>query len=111
VDNARKYERSAISQDGNALDQFEVLVFGESVRLVDFSAGGLYVISKLPFSPGEIDISVSFRKSGKIDLIGSRMNACVHGSLPRPEVARAGVCGKRLLHLTMRPTMDLDSFP
>ena len=37
---------------------------------MDFSAGGLYVISKLPFSPGEIDISVNFKNRGKIDLIG-----------------------------------------
>ena len=70
MENVRKYERHAIDQDGNTIDQFEVLLFGESVRLVDFSLGGLYVLSKLPFSPGEIDISVSFKNRGKIDLIG-----------------------------------------
>ena len=70
MENVRKYERHAIDQDGNTIDQFEVLLFGESVRLVDFSLGGLYVLSKLPFSPGEIDISVNFKNRGKIDLIG-----------------------------------------
>ena len=48
---------------------------------MDFSARGLYVISKLPFSPGEIDISVSFEDRGKIDSIGNTVRVNKEGDM------------------------------
>jgi hypothetical protein len=81
VENARKYERHAISQDGNTVDQYEVILLGEPVRLVNFSVGGLYVLSKLPFSPGEISISVSFGNRGKIELIGNIVRVGKEGDM------------------------------
>lgn len=41
------------------------------VRLVDFSLGGFYVVSESKPSRDEINISVKFGNSGRIDLVGS----------------------------------------
>jgi hypothetical protein len=81
VDNERKYQRYAIGQDGNTVDQFEVILLGEPVHLVNFSVGGLYVLSKLPFSPGEISITVSFKNRGKIELMGNIIRVGKEGDM------------------------------
>lgn len=68
--NARRYQRYALSQEADSLDQIEVMVEGQTVRLVDFSVGGLYILSKAPLTQKEIKISVNFKERGKIDLLG-----------------------------------------
>ena len=68
----RRYQRYALSDDGDAPAQVEVIIDGEPVRLVNFSVGGLYVLSRTPFSPGTtISFSVNFENRGKIDLDGT----------------------------------------
>ncbi len=70
MDDARQYQRYAVSDDGITDGQFEIAVDGELVRLVDFSVGGLHFISKVPFSPGVVNLLVTFKNRGEISLIG-----------------------------------------
>ncbi|MFH1671906.1 MAG: PilZ domain-containing protein [Pseudomonadota bacterium] len=70
MNNDRKYQRYTISQSGNTSDQPEVFIEKELVRLVDFSVGGFFVVSESRPSGDEINISVKFGNSGKIDLVG-----------------------------------------
>ena len=70
MNTARKFQRYAISQSGNTSDQPEVFIGKELVRLVDFSVGGLYVVSESRPPRGEINISVKFGNHGKMDLVG-----------------------------------------
>jgi hypothetical protein len=69
--NARKYQRYALSHSENTPDQFEVMVDGKLVSLVNFSVGGMSILSDIPFTPGRIHISVNSRNRGEIDLIGT----------------------------------------
>jgi hypothetical protein len=70
MNDRRKYQRYAVNNDGDTPAQGEVKVEGELVRLVDFSLGGLCILSKIPFSPVLISISIELGNHGKIDLIG-----------------------------------------
>jgi PilZ domain len=83
MDDRRKYQRYALSQDEKILDQFEVKVEGELVRLVDFSVGSMSILSKLPFTPGIVNISVNFKNSGRIDLIGAIVRVSKNGDMWR----------------------------
>jgi hypothetical protein len=45
----RKYQRYDVDNNGGTLDQIKVIVAGEPVRLVNYSLGGLYFLSKQRF--------------------------------------------------------------
>lgn len=66
MENVRRFPRYAVSSP----DQVEVFLGGKAVRLVDFSLGGFYVVSDSKPPQGEIDISVKFQNSEKMDLVG-----------------------------------------
>lgn len=71
MSNGRRYQRYAVMEDISSSEQPEVIVATESVRLANFSVGGLYILSKSRFSiSGEVNISVKFENHGKIDLTG-----------------------------------------
>ena len=72
MNDRRQYQRYAVNNDGDALVQAEnqIEVKGELVHLVNFSLGGLCILSKNPFPPGVVGISCEFRNCGKIDLRG-----------------------------------------
>lgn len=70
MDDRRRYQRYAVSDDRNTIAQAKIKVDGESVQLVDFSVGGLCVLSKKPFSSGIKRISVEFKDRGKIEVYG-----------------------------------------
>jgi hypothetical protein len=68
----RKYQRYDVDYDGDKLDQIEVKVEGEPVRLVNFSLGGLYFLSMQRFSSDiTIHVSIDFGNRGKMDLTGT----------------------------------------
>jgi hypothetical protein len=68
----RTYQRYDINPDGDTLDQIEVRVEGEPVRLVNYSLGGLYFLSMQRFSSdATIHVSIDFANRGKIDLTGT----------------------------------------
>jgi len=81
MDDRRKYQRYALSQGEKIHDQFEVKVEGELVRLVDFSVGSMSILSKLPFTPGIVNISVNFKNRGRIDLIGAIVRVSKNGDM------------------------------
>jgi Tfp pilus assembly protein PilZ len=82
MNNSRRYQRYTVSQDAGTPDQFEVIVEGELVRLVHFSVGGLYILSKLFFPFGEtINILVNFRNHGKIELTGTIVRVRKEGEM------------------------------
>jgi hypothetical protein len=67
----RTYQRYDIDPDGDTLDQIEVRVEGEPVRLVNYSLGGLYFLSMKRFSSdATIHVSIDIINRGKIALIG-----------------------------------------
>jgi hypothetical protein len=67
----RKYQRYDVDYDGDTLDQIEVIVEGEPVRLVNFSLGGLYFLSTQRFSADTtIHVSINFGNRGEIALTG-----------------------------------------
>lgn len=76
----RNYQRYAVKYEEDTPTQVEVIVEGELVRLVDFSLGGLFFLSKKPFSLGAtISLSVDLEKRGKIALIGKVVRAMEEG--------------------------------
>jgi hypothetical protein len=81
MENGRRYQRYAINQDRDTLDQLEIIVEGKVVQLVNFSVGGLYIISELPIAGKEIKISVNFKNRGKIDLIGNVIRQKKEGAM------------------------------
>jgi len=81
MSNARKYQRYAVIKGVNTPDQFEVFVDGELVQLVNFSVGGLYILSKLPISPGKINILIDFTNRSKIELIGTIVRVSKEGDM------------------------------
>jgi hypothetical protein len=82
VSEIRNYQRYAVSYDGDTTAQVEVIVEGELVRLQDFSLGGLFFLSKKPFSLGAtLSLSVDLEKRGKIDLIGKVVRAKEEGDM------------------------------
>ena len=77
----RRYQRYALN-DGAIPAQVEVILEGELVRLVNFSVGGLYILSETPFSPGAtVSFSVNFENRGKIDLIGTVVRVSEEGDI------------------------------
>lgn len=78
MNEARKYQRYTIIDNENTP---EVMVDGVLVRLRDFSLGGMYILSKLPFTPGTINISINFKNRGKIDLIGNIVRVVKEGDM------------------------------
>jgi hypothetical protein len=70
MDDKRRYQRYVVNDDRNIISQAEIKVDGESVRLVDFSVGGLCVLSKKPFPSGLKRILVEFKDRGKIEVYG-----------------------------------------
>ena len=81
MEERRRYQRYTVDKGVNTPEHFRVTVAGQPVRLVNFSLGGLYVLSKEPFSPGEVDVSVSFQHRGKIDLVGKVVKVTKEGKL------------------------------
>jgi hypothetical protein len=79
----RKFQRYDVSNDEDTPAQGQVKVGGVLVRLVDFSLSGLCVLSKIPFLPGVISISVEFGNHGKIDLIGNVVRVKEEGDMWR----------------------------
>ena len=78
----RNYQRYAVKYDEDTSAQVEVIVEGELVQLVDFSLGGLFFLSKKPFSLGAIlSLSVNLENRGKIDLIGKVVRAKEEGGM------------------------------
>lgn len=92
----RKFKRYAVNNDADTHSQVEVKVGGVSVRLVDFSLSGLCILSKIPFSPGAISISVEFGNHGEIDLLGSVVRVQEEGDMWR-------------IAIDLTQTYDLDS--
>ncbi|HET6459979.1 MAG TPA: PilZ domain-containing protein [Syntrophales bacterium] len=90
----RRYQRYVANDVKDA--QGEVKVSGISVQLVDFSLGGLCVLSKTHFLPGEVSISVEFGNHGKIDLIGNVVRVQEEGDMWR-------------IAIDLTKTYDLDS--
>jgi len=82
VNEIRNYQRYAVKYDEDTSAQVEAIVEGESVRLVDFSLGGLFFLSKKPFPSGAtLSLSVDLEKRGKIDLIGKVVRAKEEGDM------------------------------
>jgi hypothetical protein len=65
----------------NTPDHFEVKLEDVSVYLVNFSIGDLYVLSKVPFSPGPIKVSVEFKDGGGISLPGNVVRVVESGDM------------------------------
>jgi hypothetical protein len=67
----RTYPRYEIDPDGDTLDQIEVRVEGEPVRLGNYSLGGIYYLStKRFYSDDTVNVSIDIKNRGKIDLTG-----------------------------------------
>ena len=67
----RFYQRYTLSDEQRDALQVEIKFNGAPVRLVDFSLGGLCVISDKSFVVGDIvTILVNLGEGGRIDLVG-----------------------------------------
>jgi len=78
----RKFQRYASSQEGKTLNQYKILVDGKVVRLVNFSIGGFYVLSTVPFPESKrVRISVSVKNSSKVDLVGNVVRVTEEGNM------------------------------
>ncbi len=67
----RQYQRYDVDQFGDIHDKIKVIVEGGPVRLVNFSLGGLYFLSRQRFSSGvTLHVSIDLGDRGKIDLNG-----------------------------------------
>jgi len=87
VNGKRTYERYAIIHAKDEKAKFEVIIEGRSVHLVDFSLGGLYVLSEKHFSTGEkVNLSIDLENKGKINLSGIVVRA-----KPEPGSERWGI--------------------
>lgn len=81
----RQHHRYVVNNDRDAFAQAEVKVEvkGELVHLVNFSLGGLCILSKKLFSPGVVGISCQFGHQGKIDLRGTVIRVEKEGDMWR----------------------------
>jgi len=81
----RRHQRYVVNKRGPALfqDEVKVEVKGELVHLLNFSLGGLCILSKKPFSPGVVGISCEFGNCGKIDLRGTVVRVEKEGEMWR----------------------------
>ena len=66
----RRYQRYAV-EDREAIEHSKITVEGKLVKLVDFSVGGLNVLSKKRFSPGITNVVVELHDGGLIELNGA----------------------------------------
>jgi hypothetical protein len=72
----RFYQRYTLSDEERDALQVEVHFDGVPVRLVDFSLGGLCVLSEKSYAVGDfISITVNLGNRGRIDLIGKVVRA------------------------------------
>ena len=85
MNNRRKYQRYVVSNDGDALAQagVKIEVNGELVHLVNFSLGGLCILSKELFSPGVVSISCDFGDNGQMHLRGTVVRVEKEGDMWR----------------------------
>lgn len=81
MNDARRYQRYTVDNNLNTPDHFLMTVEGESVCLVNFSIGDLYVISKVPFSPGPVKLTVEFRNGGNISMRGNVVRVTKEGDM------------------------------
>lgn len=76
----RKYERFDINQTGVDAARVECLVEEMPVRLVDYSLGGIYFLSKKSFVVGEaVKISINLENRGMISVMGKIARAIPQG--------------------------------
>ena len=67
----RIYQRYAVNVEKNESFPAEVRIDGLIVHLVDFSLGGLCILSEEYYSPGDIvSVSVNLESRGQLDFIG-----------------------------------------
>ncbi|OPY88169.1 MAG: PilZ domain protein [Syntrophus sp. PtaU1.Bin208] len=77
----RIYQRYLISSEESEHIQDDIKLNGVPVRLVDFSFGGLCVISDQSYTTGDIvTIFASFANGGRIDLIGKVVRVAPEGT-------------------------------
>lgn len=77
----RIYQRYTISSEESENLQDEIKLDGVTVRLVDFSFGGLCVISDKSYTAGDIvSIFANFAKGGRIDLVGKVVRVVPEGT-------------------------------
>jgi glutamate formiminotransferase len=68
----RKDKRFHVDDDGSTCAQIKVMLEGEMVRLVNYSVGGLYFLSKKRYYAGDvINVSMDIKNSKKMDLSGT----------------------------------------
>jgi len=71
VKEKRFYQRYTLSDEEREASQVEIKFDGTPVHLVDFSLGGLCVLSEKSYATGDIvTILVNLENRGRIDLIG-----------------------------------------
>jgi c-di-GMP-binding flagellar brake protein YcgR len=71
MDDQRKYQRYGLKATEDNRPQTEVKINGESAYLVDFSLGGMFLLSKSHFPACDIvNIGIDLSDSGNIDLKG-----------------------------------------
>ncbi|MCX5831043.1 MAG: PilZ domain-containing protein [Deltaproteobacteria bacterium] len=67
----RKYERFDVNQTGGDAAQVECLVEDMPMRLVDYSLGGVFFLSKKSFTVGEsVNIAINLENRGMISVKG-----------------------------------------
>jgi len=80
VKEKRIYQRYTITDEERERLQDEIKLDGVPVHLVDFSLGGLCVISERSYAAGDIvAIFVNFAKGGRIDLVGKVVRVMPEG--------------------------------
>ncbi len=81
----RRFQRYVVSNDGDTLAKagVKIEVNGEMVHLVNFSLGGLCVLSNKLFSRGKVNISCEFGDAGKMDLRGTIVRVDKEGDMWR----------------------------
>jgi hypothetical protein len=71
VKEKRVYQRYTISNEESDAMHADIKIDGKSVSLVDFSLGGLSVLSEKIYNLGDVvAVSASLENRGRIDLIG-----------------------------------------
>lgn len=68
MNNLRRFERYTVSQSTH--DDVTVVVERQSVHLLNFSVGGIYIASKSSFPLGKVNVSVQIKNCGSIELTG-----------------------------------------
>ena len=81
MNHVRRYQRYTVDGDSNTPAEFEVLLEGNAVRLVNFSVGDFYVLSRIPFPQGPVKCTVKFKKGGEITVPGHIVRVVKEGDL------------------------------